>query len=180
MTQFSSKSVLVAFALVGMLTALGLPTTSQPVLGAVHTVSADSFQDCKTLEVILHGSNPPTVRCVESAQAGVGPNISGNTGCNNGDLFLYDNLNRSGDRICFAGNGTANLTDFPHGLFGSWNDALSSYDAGSQSGRFYWDTNSSGSHWDFTHGTWSNFGGAWDNQVSSLCINNTSGAAGCP
>lgn len=147
---------------------------------AMHGLS--SGNSCHTTKVVLNENNPPSISCVDSA-AGAGPDTS-QTGCNNGDLFVYDSPSGGGNRVCFSGSGSVDLNRIPWGLCcnADWNDRAESYSAGNQSGKFYYDTGDSGQHWIFygPDNTTYNFNAQFTNQASSLCINNVSGPNGCP
>ncbi len=105
----------------------------------------------------------------------VRPRISQRDPCASTDLHLWADASGGGNVICFYNTGTANLTDYYAGWFGSegsWNDTASSFDTGNWNGKFYWDTNSGPPSYSFTAhpGTITNFDSYWNDQVSSLCI----------
>ncbi len=154
---------------------------------AVPKLASDN--PCHTTKVVLNGNNPPSISCADSADStaatsgGVNPAKVTVTGCNTGDLFVYDGYNHSGDKVCFSGDGSVDLTNIPWGLCcsQSWNDRAESYTAGTQSGKFYTDTGDAGTHWIFYPDyTTYNFNAQFTNQASSICINVAAGPNGCP
>jgi hypothetical protein len=63
------------------------------------------------------------------------------TGCAGSSFWLYDHVNRTGNRICFAGTGIADLAAYPvdphcSGVCSSWYGAMQSYYSGLYEGWF--------------------------------------------
>jgi len=99
----------------------------------VHLITADDERkEIKAREERLagHGEN-------EIAQA-----ITDDPRCAPSDLWLFSRTGQTGNKICLSGAGTAQLHDL-HGSGtldgggGTWDDAVKSYWAGSETGGFY-------------------------------------------
>lgn len=128
---------------------------------------------CRTLWVQLHGTAPATATCLDNRTpihtSHPGVDIYQDTGCTQNALWLYQDTNDSGLRICFRGAGSVNLgnyvTSCNFGICASWNDNASSYWGGCSTGRFYHDSNETGQYYDYGVQEQHNFDG-------SLNVNN--------
>src|SRR5690242_7325596 len=146
MTRFTGKFVVSCICSLLVMCALMPMVSAKPhASSGSSATSPKPGVNCHLLHVQLHGTQPPTSECLDKAQSNsqfssVSPNVS-RTGCQNGDVYLYDSNNFTGDALCFTGTGQANMTDFGCGLFCSWNDRASSWWTGSWFVDFYKNTN---------------------------------------
>jgi len=192
MARFTSKAVVASLAIAGL-----LATTLAP--GAVHaarpnaahivrltSVLADAGitpATCHIINVQLNGDQPATASCgltqdAARRQMAVSPDTGVTYGCSDGNAMqLFDNVgyDRNGTMLCLAGNGSIDLSYY------GFNDQMSSWKSYQQRGRVYWDGGDVGAHFDFEqNGSNPNVGSGWNDQASSVCINDASGATGCP
>jgi len=178
LTSTTRKFALAGTILAGTLTAMALP-------GAAHAsppFSQAKGAGCHAEKVILNGSNPPSITCLDATGGstnGVSPDTNQN--CSSGYLFIYDQPNGNGNSACFGGGGYTDLTLVPYpGIGQHWNDHAVSYNAGAQGGRFYVNTGETGTHWDFNpQNQIYNFNPQFSGQASSICIS-PGGPTGCP
>lgn len=94
---------------------------------------------CGHLIVNLHGTAPASSICADGATSGsVSPNVS--VLCASGALRIYQNGGLGGYSICFAGTGTADMTNYTMPNGNNWNDRASSARTGSRYVVFWSDT----------------------------------------
>lgn len=177
MVRNTFRSALASIAVVSMF-AIAMPAgVTHATRPQAAPVGGDHVgANCLVLRVQLNGDQPVVATCLQatpvSGHSGTapGPNIS-TRACATTDVHLYLDAGYAGPVICFYGYGTTNLTDYWLDLLTSWNDQASSFTPGNWSGKFYWNTNGSGSYWLFAAGLGGgNLTGVWNDQVSSLCI----------
>ncbi len=182
MLHFTNRLGLTSFFVAGITCALSLApgnlsgASLRPVYaGTLHGRTAGIT--CHTTKVVLNGTNPPSVSCVDTTSGGISPNTV-QTGCNPGDLYIFDGPNQNApERACFSGQGTVDLYNIPWGACcgQNWDNRAESYSAGSWYGKFYTDSGSGGAHWVFSpSNTVYAFNSAFKDQASSLCLNSTS------
>lgn len=177
LTTIAAVSVLA----VGMLP--GVTHAADPL--ATPTPTLRTGAKCLVLRVQLNSDQPAVATCLQMAPAsGQAPTLPGpdtsQSSCASTDVQLFQDNTFQGSKICFTGRGFVNLTDYWINYpFTSWNDQASSFTPGNWNGKFYWGTNSSPPSWSFQSSFGGgNFTGAWNDQVSSLCIGATPNS--CP
>ena len=108
---------------------------------------------CRTLEVTLHGSDNPTLKCQDRtvSRLGVTPYTLATTCASANDLKIYQDAGQhsTGAVICFSGTGFINMTDYWVNWFQSWNDQASSWSSGKWEGVFYKDISGEGVYQNF-------------------------------
>jgi hypothetical protein len=165
---------IVLVTMVSLLLLAGM-TLFQPQ--AAHAAMTKPAPQCVVQRVVLHGTQPPTVTCLQTATAPLAARVTPDrsTGCI-GDLILYQDANYGGSVLCLSGRGLYNLNNFPINCFlvfcnGTWNDQLSSFSTGQQRGHFAWDINNQGAWYGFSPGqNVSYIGNTWNDQASSVEI----------
>ncbi len=192
MARFASKTVVVSLAVAGLLATTLAPSTAHAArlntahmvrLASVLTNTGITTADCHIINVQLNGDQPASVSCgltqdAARRQTAVSPDTGVTTSCSDGNaLELFDNVgyDRNGSMLCLSGNGSINLADQ---LF---NDMMSSWKSYQQEGKVYWNDGDTGASFSFARNQGNpNVGSGWNDQASSVCINDNTGAAGCP
>lgn len=118
-----------------------LPTVSRTVVrlapDGTQTVDEDFITPAEQRdEIAARDAQLAQGRGAESA-------IAVDDGCGGSSLWIYDNVNQTGNEVCFYGAGTAYLSYYRRSVcagstcyFGNWMNAVRSYYAGSSGGRF--------------------------------------------
>ncbi len=94
--------------------------------------------------------------------------------CYPNDLYIHQDSNFDGKRLCFYGEGIANLSNYYiHGfpLFLTWNDRISSFATNTYRGKFYENPNAGGAQLWFAPNQRVRIGSSWWNdRISSVCL----------
>ncbi len=138
-------------------------------------------QRCVVTQVILNGTQPPTMTCLRTVATPAGPHSAGQvtpdrfTGsCDPSVLVLYQDANYGGDQLCIKGGGLFNLTAISRDCLGlicwtNWNDTVSSFSTGTRWGHFAWNIGNGGAWYYFSPGERVPYiGNTWNDQVSSV------------
>lgn len=192
--RFTLKKACASIVTVGLVAATLAPGAAHAArpgdLPAVRlaTVLADSGvtpATCHVINVQMNGTQPSTATCSltqdqarSQLQQGVTPDTGTSWGCSDGNaLELFDNVgyDRNGTLFCLSGNGSINLNDY------GFDNRMSSWKSYQQEGKVYWDEGDTGTSFNFGRNQGNpNVGSGWNDQASSVCINDNSGASGCP
>lgn len=176
------RFLLTTLALLALSLAFFIAALPASAHAATRSTQASSHHAvCHTLLVTLHGTAPATMSCRDRTSNPISPRITTNNACGTyGALKLYQDSGFEGNTLCFLGTGFANMTDYwIFWPFTSWNDQVSSYNAGCNDGAFYANTGGTGQTQSFSQWASANLDGQSgrlpNDSLSSLQIFSTGG-----